>query len=75
MNGLLLFLAGSNLGMAGLQYVQTGEITSAFFSGMFGLLIALICEEIEGSAKMRVIADILIMLGGVLICLGLCRLR
>ena len=49
MDGLLLFLAGSNLGIAGLQYEQTGEITSTFFTGMFCLLIALIGEVIEGS--------------------------
>ena len=47
MNSLLLFLAGSNLGIAGLRYEQTGEIISNFYAGIFSLLVALICEVTE----------------------------
>ena len=47
MNSLLLFLAGSNLGIAGLLYEQTGEIASNFYAGMVALLVAIICGVIE----------------------------
>ena len=51
MNSLLLFLAGSNLGIAGLRYEQTGEIASNFYAGVFALLVVLIYEVIEGWQK------------------------
>ena len=45
MKGLLWFLAGSNFGVAGLLYEQTGEIASNFYAGIF-VLVSILCGEV-----------------------------